>query len=37
MEGFVSNEQLTIGDLVINNQDFVEVTKEPGLIFAFGQ
>lgn len=37
MEGFVSNEQLTIGDLVIKNQDFAEATKEPGLAFAFGK
>ncbi|PPQ75132.1 hypothetical protein CVT26_012093 [Gymnopilus dilepis] len=37
MEGFVSNDQLTIGDLVIKGQDFAEATKEPGLAFAFGK
>lgn len=37
MEGFVSNDQLTIGDLVIKKQDFAEATKEPGLAFAFGK
>ncbi|KAG6917888.1 hypothetical protein DXG01_000497 [Tephrocybe rancida] len=37
MEGFVSNDQLTIGDLEIPNQDFAEATKEPGLAFAFGK
>lgn len=37
MEGFVSNDKLTIGDLEINSQDFAEATKEPGLAFAFGK
>ena len=37
MEGFVSNDQLTIGDLVIKNQDFAEAISEPGLTFAFVQ
>lgn len=37
MEGFVSNELLTIGDLSIEGQDFAEATKEPGLAFAFGK
>jgi saccharopepsin len=37
MEGFVSNDQLTIGDLTIKGQDFAEATKEPGLAFAFGK
>ncbi|KAK7060618.1 aspartic proteinase precursor [Paramarasmius palmivorus] len=37
MEGFVSNDKLTIGDLVIPSQDFAEITKEPGFIFAFGK
>ncbi|TFK75870.1 aspartic peptidase A1 [Pluteus cervinus] len=37
MEGFVSNDVLTIGDLTIPNQDFAEATKEPGLAFAFGK
>ncbi|EPQ59492.1 aspartic peptidase A1 [Gloeophyllum trabeum ATCC 11539] len=37
MEGFVSNDVLTIGDIVIKGQDFAEATKEPGLTFAFGK
>ncbi|KAH7887707.1 aspartic peptidase domain-containing protein [Phlebopus sp. FC_14] len=37
MEGFVSRETLTIGDLTLHNQDFAEATKEPGLAFAFGK
>ncbi|KAI5124814.1 hypothetical protein M0805_005445 [Coniferiporia weirii] len=37
MEGFVSNDLLTIGDLEIGDQDFAEATKEPGLAFAFGK
>jgi len=37
MEGFVSSDDLTIGDLKIKKQDFAEATKEPGLAFAFGK
>ncbi|KAF8655275.1 hypothetical protein AX16_003175 [Volvariella volvacea WC 439] len=37
MEGFVSNDVLGIGDLVVRNQDFAEAVKEPGLAFAFGK
>ncbi|KAG6860376.1 aspartic proteinase precursor [Termitomyces sp. Mi166 len=37
MEGFVSQDTLTIGDLQIHTQDFAEATKEPGLAFAFGK
>ena len=37
MEGFVSNDALSIGDLTIKNQDFAEATREPGLAFAFGK
>lgn len=37
MEGFVSKDLLTIGDLSIPDQDFAEATKEPGLAFAFGK
>ncbi|EIN10642.1 endopeptidase [Punctularia strigosozonata HHB-11173 SS5] len=37
MEGFVSRDTLTIGDLTIKGQDFAEATKEPGLAFAFGK
>lgn len=37
MEGYVSQDTLTIGDLVIPKQDFAEATSEPGLAFAFGK
>ncbi|KAI0750805.1 aspartic peptidase A1 [Daedaleopsis nitida] len=37
MEGFVSQDTLTIGDISIKKQDFAEATKEPGLAFAFGK
>ncbi|KAG8218870.1 Asp-domain-containing protein [Butyriboletus roseoflavus] len=37
MEGFVSQDTLTIGDLSVHGQDFAEATKEPGLAFAFGK
>ncbi|KAF8914649.1 endopeptidase [Mucidula mucida] len=37
MEGFVSTDTLTMGDLTIKQQDFAEATKEPGLAFAFGK
>lgn len=37
MEGFVSHDVLTIGDITIQHQDFAEATKEPGLAFAFGR
>lgn len=37
MEGFVSRDVLTIGDLTVKNLDFAEATKEPGLAFAFGK
>jgi saccharopepsin len=37
MEGFVSKDDLKIGDLTIRGQDFAEATKEPGLAFAFGK
>ncbi|KAG1907147.1 Asp-domain-containing protein [Suillus fuscotomentosus] len=37
MEGYVSSDVLTIGDLNIRSQDFAEATKEPGLTFAFGK
>lgn len=37
MEGFVSRDVLSIGDLTIRGQDFAEATKEPGLAFAFGK
>ena len=37
MEGFVSQDVMTIGDLTIRHQDFAEAIKEPGLAFAFGK
>lgn len=37
MEGYVSQDTLAIGDLVIPKQDFAEATSEPGLAFAFGK
>ena len=37
MSGFVSNDVLRIGDLVVKDQDFAEATSEPGLAFAFGR
>ncbi|KAG6855361.1 hypothetical protein H0H87_004355 [Tephrocybe sp. NHM501043] len=37
MEGFVSRDTLSIGDLTIKDQLFAEATKEPGLTFAFGK
>ncbi|UZJ56996.1 hypothetical protein CBS101457_006316 [Exobasidium rhododendri] len=37
MEGFISQDTLTIGDLTIKKQDFAEATSEPGLAFAFGK
>ncbi|OWZ59865.1 saccharopepsin [Cryptococcus neoformans c45] len=37
LEGFISQDTLSIGDLVVKKQDFAEATKEPGLAFAFGK
>ncbi|KZW04201.1 Asp-domain-containing protein [Exidia glandulosa HHB12029] len=37
MEGFISKDTLTIGDIKIPKQDFAEAMKEPGLAFAFGK
>jgi len=37
MEGFVSRDKLTIGDLAMDDVLFAEATKEPGLAFAFGK
>jgi len=37
LEGVISNDVLTIGDLTISSQDFGESVKEPGLTFAFGK
>lgn len=37
MEGFVSQDTLKLGSLVLPEQDFAEATSEPGLAFAFGK
>ncbi|KAH9999857.1 Asp-domain-containing protein [Russula vinacea] len=37
MEGFISRDHLSIGDLTIKDQLFAEAVKEPGLAFAFGK
>jgi len=37
VSGFVSRDTVTIGDLKIKDQNFAEVTSEPGLAFAFGR
>jgi len=37
MKGFVSNDDVTIGDLEIKGLDFAEATEEPGLTFAFAR
>ncbi|ODV82015.1 Asp-domain-containing protein [Suhomyces tanzawaensis NRRL Y-17324] len=37
MEGYVSQDTLALGDLVIPKQDFAEATSEPGLAFAFAK
>lgn len=37
LEGYVSQDTVTLGDLVIPKQDFAEATNEPGLAFAFGK
>jgi saccharopepsin len=37
LEGYVSQDTLTIGDITVKNQLFAEATKEPGLAFAFGK
>jgi saccharopepsin len=37
LTGFISNDDVSIGDLKIKGQDFAEATSEPGLAFAFGR
>ncbi|KAL4918875.1 aspartic peptidase domain-containing protein [Aspergillus aurantiobrunneus] len=37
LSGFVSRDNLQIGDLKVEGQDFAEATSEPGLAFAFGR
>ncbi|RPB21476.1 Asp-domain-containing protein [Terfezia boudieri ATCC MYA-4762] len=37
LSGFVSQDDVKIGDVTIKGQDFAEATSEPGLAFAFGR
>jgi len=37
MEGFVSRDHLTIGDMLVEDVLFAEAVKQPGLVFAFGK
>ncbi|CAI0645175.1 Vacuolar protease A [Colletotrichum fructicola] len=37
LTGFVSQDDVSIGDIKIKKQDFAEATSEPGLAFAFGR
>ncbi|OLL23005.1 Vacuolar protease A [Neolecta irregularis DAH-3] len=37
LKGFVSQDRLQIGDIVVDGQPFAEATEEPGLTFAFGK
>ncbi|KAF8449676.1 aspartic peptidase domain-containing protein [Terfezia claveryi] len=37
LSGFVSQDDVKIGDVTIEGQDFAEATSEPGLAFAFGR
>ncbi|EMR69880.1 saccharopepsin [Eutypa lata] len=37
LSGFVSQDDVTIGDITVSGQDFAEATSEPGLAFAFGR
>ncbi|KAF8409592.1 hypothetical protein HHK36_005670 [Tetracentron sinense] len=33
ISGFFSQDHVTVGDLVVKNQEFIEATKEPGITF----
>ena len=37
LSGFISQDDVQIGDMKIKNQHFAEATSEPGLAFAFGR
>ena len=37
VSGYISQDEISIGDLKIRGQDFGEATSEPGLAFAFGR
>lgn len=37
LAGYVSQDVVYLGDMLIKHQDFAEATSEPGLAFAFGR
>ena len=37
VNGFLSNDKITLGDISISNVTFAEITKEPGLSFKVGK
>ncbi|KAK9508179.1 hypothetical protein O3M35_007900 [Rhynocoris fuscipes] len=37
VSGYLSNDVLTIGDIKVENQTFLEATSEPGAAFLFGK
>lgn len=37
VKGYISNDNVQIGDIKLKGIDFAEVTEEPGLAFAFGR
>lgn len=37
LEGVISNDLLTVGNIQVQGQDFAESVKEPGLTFAMGR
>ena len=37
VSGYISQDNLRLGDMTVEKQDFGEATEEPGLAFAFGR
>jgi saccharopepsin len=37
VSGYVSQDTVILGDMIVKNQLFAEITSEPGLAFAFGK